>query len=77
MQWFKDLRTATKLVLCFAVLALLTAVVGYLGIRGRANPFFASLRRRPSRFFRGTPRSGASTCFRDTTRYCESVREQC
>jgi methyl-accepting chemotaxis protein len=37
MQWFKDLRTATKLMLSFGSLALLMAVVGYLGIRGMAG----------------------------------------
>src|ERR1700689_2439169 len=34
MQWFKDLRTATKLMLGFGLMALLMATVGYLGIRG-------------------------------------------
>jgi methyl-accepting chemotaxis protein len=37
MQWFRDLRTATKLILCFGVLALLMAVVGFLGIHGMAG----------------------------------------
>ncbi len=37
MQWFRDLRTATKLILCFGILALLLAVVGGLGIRGIAG----------------------------------------
>jgi len=34
MKWFRDRKTATKLILSFAVLAGLLAVVGYVGIRG-------------------------------------------
>jgi len=37
MRWFKDLRTATKLMLSFGLLAVLLAGVGYLGIRGMAK----------------------------------------
>ncbi len=44
MQWFKDRRTATKLMLSFGFLALLMGGLGYLGIRGMAT-IQASLRK--------------------------------
>src|SRR5579864_9044988 len=36
MQWFKDRRTATKLMLSFGFLALVMGGLGFLGIRGMA-----------------------------------------
>src|SRR5690242_9463934 len=43
MQWFKDRRTATKLMFGFGLLAVLIAGMGVLGIRGMAQ-IQASLR---------------------------------
>ena len=39
MQWFHDMKVATKLVLAFVVMAIITGVVGYMGIdkMGRIN----------------------------------------
>src|ERR1039458_6719326 len=37
MQWFRNCKTATKLMLNFGLLALLMGGVGYLGIRGMAR----------------------------------------
>ena len=34
MNWFRDRKTVTKLMLAFALMAILVAVVGSLGIRG-------------------------------------------
>src|SRR5215472_10647353 len=36
MQWFRDRRTATKLMLSFGLLALMMGGLGFLGIRGMA-----------------------------------------
>jgi methyl-accepting chemotaxis protein len=43
MQWFKDRKTAAKLMLSFGLIALLMGGVGYLGIHGMAS-IQASLR---------------------------------
>ncbi len=37
MQWFYDLRTATKLLLSFLLVTVLTCVVGYLGYSGSSK----------------------------------------
>jgi hypothetical protein len=37
MTWFKNLKTMTKLMLGFGILALLMSVVGYMGLSGMAE----------------------------------------
>jgi len=37
MEWFRNLKTATKLMLSFGLLAVLMGAVGFLGIRGMAK----------------------------------------
>src|SRR5689334_6116864 len=37
MQWFYDLKIATKLLLSFTLVALITAAVGWVGLSGTAR----------------------------------------
>lgn len=33
MKWFYDLRLSTKLILCFVIVAIISGVVGVIGIQ--------------------------------------------